>query len=222
MQNGAQNRSYPYDYTISSADTWEYKTITIPGDTTGTWATDNTKSHQIFWNLGVSSSYTATANAWVGAQRWGSTTGTANTLGTLNATWFITGVQLEVGEKATPFEHRSFGDELARCERYYQKSYEYETVPGALTRKGAIGFICANSGNGEQSTLRFLTRMRASPTFNMYNTVSGAKDSIRNYTDSTNVGVAYNEISQAGFTGGTNAPDTGDLFFYHYVAHAEL
>ena len=121
LQNGAQNRSYPYDYTINAADTWEYKTITIPGDVTGTWATDNTKSHQIFWSLGMSSDYAAPVNAWVAAQRWGSTTGTAGIMGTLNATWYITGVQLEVGRNATDFEYRSYGEELALCQRYYQK-----------------------------------------------------------------------------------------------------
>ena len=123
LQNGAQNRSYPYDYTINAADTWEYKTITIPGDVTGTWATDNTKSHQIFWSLGISSSYAAPVNAWVAAQRWGSTTGTAGIMGTLNATWYITGVQLEAGRNATDFEYRSIGEELALCQRYYQKMY---------------------------------------------------------------------------------------------------
>ena len=122
LQNGSQNRSYPYDYTINAADTWEYKTITIPGDVTGTWATDNTKSHQIFWSLGMSSSYAATANAWVAAQRWGSTTGTAGIMGTLNATWYITGVQLEVGRNATDFEYRSYGEELTLCERYFEYS----------------------------------------------------------------------------------------------------
>ena len=121
LQNGAQNRSYPYDYTINAADTWEYKTITIPGDVTGTWATDNTKSHQIFWSLGMSPDYAAPVNAWVAAQRWGSTTGTAGIMGTLNATWYITGVQLEVGRNATDFEYRSYGEELALCQRYYQK-----------------------------------------------------------------------------------------------------
>ena len=122
LQNGAQNRSYPYDYTINAADTWEYKTITIPGDVTGTWATDNTKSHQIFWSLGMSSDYAAPVNAWVAAQRWGSTTGTAGIMGTLNATWYITGVQLEAGRNATDFEHRSYGEELKLCERYFEYS----------------------------------------------------------------------------------------------------
>ena len=121
LQNGAQNRSYPYDYTINTADTWEYKTITIPGDVTGTWATDNTKSHQIMWSLGISSDYAAPVNAWVAAQRWGSTTGTAGIMGTLNATWYITGVQLEAGRNATDFEHRSYGEELSLCQRYYGK-----------------------------------------------------------------------------------------------------
>ena len=115
--NGAQDRSYPFTYTISSANTWERKTVTIAGDTTGTWPTDNTKAMQIAWSLGVGSDYLNTAGAWVGSQEWGATGETA-VIATLNATWQITGVQLEVGETATPFEHRSYGDELRRCQRY--------------------------------------------------------------------------------------------------------
>ena len=116
--NAAFNRSYPFTYSISSADTWEYKTITVAGDTTGTWPTDNTSSIQVFWGLGVGSTYSGTAGAWVGSGNI-SATGATNVIGTASATFHITGVQLEVGEQATPFEHRSFGDELARCQRYY-------------------------------------------------------------------------------------------------------
>jgi uncharacterized protein (DUF2147 family) len=118
--NGAQDRSYPFTYTISSANTWERKTVTIAGDTTGTWPTDNTKAMQIGWSLGVGSDYLNTAGAWVGSQEWGATGETA-VIATLNATWQITGIQLEVGETATPFEHRSYGEELALCQRYYEE-----------------------------------------------------------------------------------------------------
>ena len=116
--NGAQDRSYPFTYTISSANTWERKTVTIAGDTTGTWPTDNTKAMQIAWSLGVGSDYLNTAGAWVGSQEWGATGETA-VIATLNATWQITGVQLEVGETATPFEHESYAATLNKCYRYY-------------------------------------------------------------------------------------------------------
>ena len=119
--NGADNRNYPFTYTISSADTWERKIISIPGDTTGTWATDNGRGLQIVWGLGVGSTYSGTAGAWAAGDINSATGATTGVTNTLNATWLLTGVQLEVGEQATPFEHRSFGDELHRCMRYYQQ-----------------------------------------------------------------------------------------------------
>tara|TARA_B100001939_G_scaffold346688_1_gene366065 strand:+ start:190 stop:1329 length:1140 start_codon:yes stop_codon:yes gene_type:complete len=153
LQNGFVNRSYPYDYTINAADTWEYKTITIPGDTSGTWTGNNGVSHQVFWSLGISSSNSATAGAWTNGQIWGSTTGTANILTTLNATWYVTGVQLEVGEKATPFEHRSYGDELQRCERYFQ------------TYGQVFGLVFSNYTNTNgYGSLHLRTQMRTNPT----------------------------------------------------------
>jgi hypothetical protein len=118
--NNAFNRSYPFTYSISSANTWEKKTITVAGDTTGTWPTDNSASIQVFWGLGVGSTYSGTAGAWVGSGNI-SATGATNVIGTASATFHITGVQLELGEQDTPFEHRSFGDELARCQRYYHR-----------------------------------------------------------------------------------------------------
>ena len=155
IANGVANRAYPFDYNISSADTWEYKTITIPGDTTGTWATDNSTGMQLIFSLGIASGYAGTAGAWVGSQLWGSTSGTANILGTLNATWYITGVQLEVGSVATPFEHRSYGDELARCQRYYQ------VITG-------WGFVIASSSTTEVRTgIRYSPPMRDVPSFSL-------------------------------------------------------
>ena len=209
LQNGAQNRSYPYDYTINSADTWEHKTITISGDTTGTWATDNTKSHQIMWSLGISSDYAATANAWVGAQRWGSTTGTANTLGTLNATWYITGVQLEVGEKATPFEHRSYGDELAKCQRYFQK------FTGQTGGDYAInGGYTYNNGNAFATGINLSCPLRAQPT------LGNATTALRVYGQGTSSNISsiqdigWAENANCVFIGFALATDIGD------VAHA--
>ena len=181
LQNGAQNRSYPYNYTINAADTWEYKTITIPGDVTGTWATDNTKSHQIFWSLGMSPDYAAPVNAWVAAQRWGSTTGTTGIMGTLNATWYITGVQLEVGRNATEFEHRSIGEELALCQRYY-----YEYPKGNTYNIIANGF--ANTSSNALFHFQFPVPMRSAPvvaTTGNWQVIDGTSHNVTGFSATT-------------------------------------
>ncbi len=117
LRNSANNRSYPFSYTISSANTWEQKTVTIAGDTTGTWLTTTGVGIQVAFGLGVGSTYSGTAGAWAGSNLV-SVTGAVSVIGTLNATWYITGVQLEVGSTATPFERRPYGTELALCQRY--------------------------------------------------------------------------------------------------------
>jgi hypothetical protein len=121
LRNAAENRSYPYTYTISSADTWEKKTIVIPGDTSGTWLTNNGIGVQIIFDLGTGSTFRGTAGAWAGANYIGAT-GAVSPLATSGATWYITGVQLEAGSVATPFERRSYGQELLLCQRYFLRS----------------------------------------------------------------------------------------------------
>jgi hypothetical protein len=120
MLNGDTNRSYPFNYTISVADTWEQKSVTIPGDTTGTWLKNNGNGMVVAWSLGIGSNFQGTVNTWAGAEYYGTSAGTS-VIGTLNATWYVTGVQLEVGSVATPFERRPYGTELALCQRYYYK-----------------------------------------------------------------------------------------------------
>jgi hypothetical protein len=117
IANGAFNRSYPFTYSISTADTWEQKSVTIPGDTSGTWLTDTGVGIFLFFGLGAGPDRSGTAGAWAGAS-YISATGAVSVIGTLNATWFITGVQLEVGSVATPFERRDYGRELIMCQRY--------------------------------------------------------------------------------------------------------
>jgi hypothetical protein len=123
IENSSQARAYPFSYTISSANTWEQKSVTIPGDTTGTWVTDNGLGLWLMFSLGTGSTFAGTAGAWVGSQKLG-TTGTTSVVGTNGATWYITGVQLEVGSVATEFERRPYGTELALCQRYYVRYAE--------------------------------------------------------------------------------------------------
>ena len=115
------DRSYVAEYTINTANTWEEKTITVPGDTGGTWHTGNGKGLSVRFGLTAGTTYQKAAGSWGAGNMIGSSNQT-QLLSTANSEWYVTGVQLEVGNTATPFEHRSYGDQLARCERYYQKS----------------------------------------------------------------------------------------------------
>ena len=117
LKNNGGSRSYPFAYTISAANTWTTISVTIPGDTSGTWLTTNGIGATLSWGLGVGSTYSGTAGAWA-ATNYFSATGAVSVVGTNGATFYITGVQLEVGSTATSFDYRPYGTELALCQRY--------------------------------------------------------------------------------------------------------
>jgi hypothetical protein len=117
VKNSAGARSYPFSYTISSANTWEQKTVTIVGDTSGTWDTTNGAGLEFTLSLGAGSTYSGTAGSWQAANLV-TATGATSVVGTNGATFYITGVQLEIGTSATPFERRLYSQELANCQRY--------------------------------------------------------------------------------------------------------
>ena len=120
LMNGSSNRAYPFTFTIASANTWTQISVTIAGDTSGTWATDNSSGLQVIFNLGSGSTFTGTAGSW-SANNFYSATGSTNLIATNGATFYITGVQLEVGTQATSFEYRQYQQELALCQRYYNR-----------------------------------------------------------------------------------------------------
>ena len=135
LQNSIADRSYVFQYTINTADTWEYKTITVPGDITGTWELTNGLGVAVTWDLGSGSNFEGTANTWNSANK-RRASGNVQLIGTLNATFYITGVQLELGDVATPFEHRIYGQELSLCQRYYQSGrYYYNDGDGPISVK---------------------------------------------------------------------------------------
>jgi len=157
IRNSANDRSYVFSYTISSANTWEQKTVTIAGDTSGTWLTTNGRGMAVIFSLGAGSTFLKAAGSW-GAGEYAGVTGQTNLVGTSGATLYITGVQLEAGTTASPFEYRQYGTELQLCQRYYWKI------------KGSDGnYACFSSGLSTSPTtsrqfLPYPAPMRTAPT----------------------------------------------------------
>jgi hypothetical protein len=169
IRNSAEDRSYPFTYTISSANTWEQKTITVAGDTTGTWLTTNGIGIRVIFGLGVGSTYSGTAGAWAGANYY-SATGATSVVGTSGATFYITGVQLEKGSTATSFDYRPYGTELALCQRYFCKAMTASGYANTTTQVGLTG--------------SFPVTMRTSPTMGLTG-VLAITDGAANYTQSS-------------------------------------
>ena len=155
--NNGGSRSYPFTYTISSANTWTKIAITIPGDTSGTWGSTNLTGVQVWFSLGIGSNFSGTAGAWA-AGFYGSATGATSVVGTNGATFYITGVQLEVGSTATSFDYRPYTTELQLCQRYLPafrataSTYDY------------IAPVFSAGGTGLWVTFQFLVTARVPPT----------------------------------------------------------
>jgi hypothetical protein len=162
LSNGAIDYSYPFSYTVSAANTWEYKTVTVAGPTAGTWNTTNGVGPVLQFVIGTGTTYQGSAGSW-SANGWYGVTGAADLTATNGATFYITGVQLEAGSVATPFERRPYGTELALCQRYYYKK------TGALYQTFGTGYASATTGVVIQ--IYHPIEMRAAPTIAMGGTL---------------------------------------------------
>ena len=147
-------RYYLFTYTISSANTWTQISVTVAGDTSGTWGSTNGNGIVVQFGLGGGSTYNGTAGSW-GSTYYLGATGATSVVGTNAATWYITGVQLEVGSAATGFEYRQYTNELQLCQRYYSMSAgtRYSTFP---TPNATYAFT---------DIVQFPVTMRAAPTW---------------------------------------------------------
>jgi hypothetical protein len=155
LSNNVINRSFVFTYTINAANTWEQKAITIVGETTGTWQATTGQGLRVAFDLGTGTDrLTSTTNAWQNADNRGAT-GAVQLSNTTGATWYVTGVQLEVGTVATSFDFRDYGTELALCQRYY-----YLHASGASLPIGNFEWVTSTD---LRSVIHFPTTMRAIP-----------------------------------------------------------
>ena len=205
LNNGGFNRAYPFTYTISAANTWEYKTITVAGDTTGTWATGNTTGIHLYFNLGAGSSFSGTAGAWASSGVV-SATGATSVVGTSGATFYITGVQLEKGSTATSFDYRPYGTELVLCQRYYEQSAQSNDY---------IWLGYCSSGSGYYLSIPFKVNKRAVPTVTVSSPGAGAFNAATLTAGDLNTD-KFNAICTA------NATSVGGFFYTQFKASAEL
>ena len=222
--NNGNDRSYVTTYTINSINTWEYKTITISGDLTGTWLTNNGIGIQCWWDLGSGSNFNTTANAWTTGLKV-RTSDSSSWIGTSGATFYHTGVQVELGSVATPFERRSITEQIALCERYFQKSYNLSTAVGTATRTGYVNWNWQNQSNYGTVTIPLKVRMRTDPTCYNYNPDLTNTIGYRYWNGSSEVAATG---SASGIGGGESiiafnmdATSRSNVLF-HYTASAEL
>jgi hypothetical protein len=160
LQNSNASRTYVATYTINSADTWEYKSVTVPGDTAGTWLTDTGIGIGINFDIGSGSNQNGTAGSWSSADV-RRTSACVNWISTAGATFYLTGVQLEKGPTATSFDYRPYGLELSLCQRYFQY---VSSISAAGSFSNLIFARNRSAANEYDVVYNFIVSMRASPT----------------------------------------------------------
>lgn len=218
-----------FTYSISASATWERKTITIPADTTGAFDNDNGDSLQVYFNLGAGSTYTggAAQTTWSGGTVFGSQwmPSQVNLAAATNNYWQVTGVQLEVGEVASPFDFKPFGQELRECLRYFEKSFAVSTTPADGISEYGNAARVQTWGTGQIFIVHnFLVEKRATPTIALYNPRSGGTAGrLTNSAADDSAATISTNVLQKGLmvqSGGTGL--TANNWYCHFTASAEL
>ena len=220
------SQSFQFRTGSLTANTWTKVVKKIPGNSNITFDNNNDKGMYLFVFPYIGTAYTSNSNT---LDAWQASTGTSygvpdgTTFWTTNdATMELTGVQFELGSQATPFEHRSFAEELALCQRYYEHSYDYGTYPGASTDNGTVMFLSNRNTGTPHTMLRYAVPKRTAPTVTAYthqgNTGMRNLDAGVDYSSYT-----MNRNGQMGCTAyPTATPAIGQFIQFHYTAAAEL
>ena len=228
IQNNGQSRSYPFTYTISTANTWTSISVTITGETSGTWLTTNGAGLLLWLGFGVGSTFSGTAGSW-SSGNYISATGATSVVGTSGATFYVTGVQLEVGTQATSFDFRDYGRELILCQRYYQKTYDYGIVAGTAgsstpsANNGALNYVVPATSTYNTLLYTFKTYMRAVPTTTVYANYTGASGYF-SVSGGANISISnagYDGMSSSGYYTTSSVSGTNQITA-HMTASAEL
>ena len=221
LNNSGSSRSYPFTYTISAANTWEQKSVTVAGDTSGTWLTTNGVGLAILFGLGVGTAYSGTAGSWASAN-YVSATGATSVVGTNGATFYITGVQLEVGSSATGFEYRQYGTELMLCQRYFERSYDTTSATASFS-SGFRGSSTNATVFAEGPGWGFAVPKRTGPTVTLYNAVTGATGAGYQVSTAASISISLGYVGQTGI-GQLNYTSSGgqNSYYIHFTASAEL
>jgi hypothetical protein len=223
------NRSVSASYTISAADTWEKKTITFPADTTGVLDNDNATSISLIWWCGAGTTYTSgtLATTWETLTSANRAVGQTNLAAATNNYWQVTGVQLEAGAVATPFEFEDYGTTLRKCQRYYQKSYAIDTVPGTVGTVGIKGggpmFTSAVCNGTVRLWESFSVVMRGTPTVTSYDSAgNSSRVNLPDTTTNKTMAIIHETTSGFQIEGYAGESVSDARMYYHYVASAEL
>tara|TARA_R110000868_G_scaffold410259_1_gene697797 strand:- start:223 stop:1206 length:984 start_codon:yes stop_codon:yes gene_type:complete len=220
IKNGSANRSYPFNYTVSSTNTWTTISITIPGDTTGTWATDNSAWGYVIFSLGSGSTRLGTVNTWAGAN-YDAPTGSVSVVGTSGATFYVTGVQLEKGSTATDFEYVDYSQQLQMCQRYYETSYSSGVVPGAANNVGCPYGIIPVTTSNYNFYYSYQVAKRASSTMVAYSAITGAINKI--YVNGADVSFFnFERVGTYGWQLTSNSVTAGNNYQFQWTASAEF
>jgi hypothetical protein len=228
ITNGPASRGLVSSYVVSQANTWERKTATILGDTTGEWLKDHRIGLNLHFDLGTVGPTTDTTNTWLTGDYRGLTSG-VKLVNTAGATFYITGVQLEKGTAATPFDYVEYGEQLRRCQRYYEKSYDINVVPGTTTAgardSGKLMLRGSGSASRDYQTVQYKVQKRAgtSATVLFYSTLTGSTGFARAVITGADYAATTNGMGDWSVTMQSNSTfPTGDQMEFHYTCSNEL
>jgi hypothetical protein len=199
LRNPAATRSFPFNFKITAANTWERKVISIPGDTTGTWVAGSGQGGSLYIVAATGATYQGTANTWAATNYIGTSLNTNTILSTSGATFQISGVKLEVSPYPTDFDSIITSEEFGRCLFFYEKSYSNGTAPGTISSAGISLIFGTGNGPNTGTNVRYSSPKRGTPIVTMYSPTTGASGKVHDYVAAADVTPSVTDVGRTGF-----------------------